>query len=70
MDSLLPDLQAHFRSDMLTTIATLQSSEPVHDEIQTVSAASASTWSIDAGGEELLKSTENLSKPQVCYMCV
>ena len=70
MDRLLPDLQAHFRSDVLTTIATLQSSEPIHDKIQTVPAASASTWSIDDGGQELLKSMENLSKPQVRYMCI
>lgn len=58
MDKLVPDLKAHFQSDVLSTIATLQSSEPNE---HTVPPDGPST-SIDEAGEALLRCMENLSK--------
>ena len=70
MENLLPDFQAHFRTNVLTTVATLQSSESVSDETQMTTTANYDTpSSIDSAGDALLKCMENLSKPKVCYVC-
>ena len=70
MENLLPDLQDHFRTNVLATVAALQTSESVSDETPMTTTGDYDTpWSINSAGDALLKCMENLSKPKVCYVC-